>query len=292
MQAMYNYNVNTIFTETLTSNYSCKNTGNYSFSAKEKDEESGLSYFGARYYDSELGIFISRDPLFEKYPHVSPYTYCLNNPLRYTDPTGMEVDDYVFNQNGDFLRVDKNDKPDRLVIENSKTGARQSYQFADPVNDPKDIANGTINKVEFVSSEQVANFLSDAGAFNPTNRENEWSYLKTESKGGKALDFSYSQIPFAYPDASMDPLITPSPVLFIPEGDGYAHNHMNFGNFLWGAAGHSLGFSETTLKLGAHFNSVFNSRTNGYGGQLDSKDDQFSIIRGVNFSKTHKFRNR
>jgi hypothetical protein len=81
-------------------------------------------------------------------------------------------------------------------------------------------------------------------------------------------------------------------MLFIPEGDGYAHNHMNFGNFLWGASGHSLGFSETTLKVAAHYNSVMNSETNGYKPQLDSKDDQLSIRRGVNFSKTNQFRDR
>jgi RHS repeat-associated protein len=284
------FDVTTILTSTLTSNYCCRNKRSALFNGKELDEENGMYYYSARYYNPPT--FISRDPLFEKYPNVSPYAYCANNPLKYIDPTGMEIDDYVFNQKGDFLRIDKNDKPDRLVIENSNTGARQSYQFADPVNDPKDIANGTINRVEFVSSEQIANFLSNAGAFSTTNRENEWNYLTTESKGGGSLDFSYSQIPFTYFDASMDPLLTPSPMLFIPEGDGYAHNHMNFGNFLWGAAGHSLGFSETTLKLGAHFNSVFNSRTNGYGAQLDSKDDQLSISRGINFSMTHNFRNR
>ncbi|MDH6343645.1 RHS repeat-associated protein, partial [Parabacteroides sp. PFB2-12] len=48
----------------------------------------------ARYYDPALGGFLTMDPLAEKYYSTSPYAYCLNNPMRYVDPTGMFVDDY------------------------------------------------------------------------------------------------------------------------------------------------------------------------------------------------------
>ncbi|MDR2979435.1 MAG: RHS repeat-associated core domain-containing protein, partial [Bacteroidales bacterium] len=51
-------------------------TSRYSFSGKEKDEETGYSYFGARYYDSDLSIWLSVDPLSDKYPFISPYVYC------------------------------------------------------------------------------------------------------------------------------------------------------------------------------------------------------------------------
>ena len=65
---------------------------------------------------------------------------------------------------------------------------------------------------------------------------------------------------------------------------------MNFGNFLWGASGHTLGFSGITLHLGAHYNSIYNSTTNAYDPQFDSKDDQLSISRGVEFYKQNLFR--
>lgn len=45
----------------------------YSFNAKELDEETGMYYYEARYYAPP--VFISRDPLFEKYQTISPYTY-------------------------------------------------------------------------------------------------------------------------------------------------------------------------------------------------------------------------
>ena len=60
----------------------------YSFNAKELDEENGMYYYSARYYAPPT--FISRDPLFEKYPWESPYAYCANNPLKYIDPNGEE----------------------------------------------------------------------------------------------------------------------------------------------------------------------------------------------------------
>ena len=58
----------------------------YSFNAKELDEENGMYYYSARYYAPPT--FISRDPLFEKYPSISPYAYCANNPMKYIDPNG------------------------------------------------------------------------------------------------------------------------------------------------------------------------------------------------------------
>ena len=59
----------------------------YGFTGKELDE-SGLQYFGARYYDSGTGRFISVDPLKDG---MNWYSYARNNPLRYIDPTGNEV---------------------------------------------------------------------------------------------------------------------------------------------------------------------------------------------------------
>ncbi len=62
-------------------------------------------------------------------------------------------------------------------------------------------------------------------------------------------------------------------MLFLVAGDNTAHNHMNFGNYLWAASGYSLGFDFSTLQLAAQANSLVNSRANGYDSQLDSKDD-------------------
>ena len=63
----------------------------FTFSAKEKDAETGFSYFGSRHYSSDLSIWLSVDPMSDKYPSLSPYVYCADNPVKLVDPDGEEV---------------------------------------------------------------------------------------------------------------------------------------------------------------------------------------------------------
>ncbi len=62
----------------------------YRYTGKPLDKEAGLDlyYYGARYYDPELGRFWAIDPAASKYPGLSPYAYCANNPLKNVDPDG------------------------------------------------------------------------------------------------------------------------------------------------------------------------------------------------------------
>ena len=64
----------------------------YLFNAKELDDETGLYYYGARYYDPRTSVWLSTDPMQEKYPGFSTYAYTFNNPIKFIDPTGMEPD--------------------------------------------------------------------------------------------------------------------------------------------------------------------------------------------------------
>jgi len=67
--------------------------GIYTFNGKEKDYESGYHYYGARYYWSELLTgWLSVDPMMDKYPGISPYNYCMWNPVKLVDPNGCMVD--------------------------------------------------------------------------------------------------------------------------------------------------------------------------------------------------------
>ena len=66
--------------------------GQYTFTGKERDEETGYGYFGARYMDySLMTSFISVDRYASKYPFISPYAYCAWNPIRLIDPTGDTI---------------------------------------------------------------------------------------------------------------------------------------------------------------------------------------------------------
>ncbi len=63
----------------------------YKYTGKERDEESGYDYFGARYYDSRIGRWGQTEPLVEKYISFSPYCYGVNNPIIMIDHLGMDV---------------------------------------------------------------------------------------------------------------------------------------------------------------------------------------------------------
>ena len=83
----------------------------YLFNAKEFDEETGLYYYGARYYDPRVSVWISVDPISNYDPSNSenyidgehnngvynsfnlyPYGYCYQNPIKLRDPNGKQVD--------------------------------------------------------------------------------------------------------------------------------------------------------------------------------------------------------
>ena len=63
------------------------------YNSKEFQSMFGLNMndYGARFYDGARMQWPTIDPLAEKYPNISPYVYCANNPMRYIDPNGEEV---------------------------------------------------------------------------------------------------------------------------------------------------------------------------------------------------------
>ncbi len=79
------------FGETFIEEHKNSHNSPYKFNGKELDEESGLYYYGARYYDSRISIWASVDPLVEK--TFSSYGYCNLNPVNLIDPTGMSSED-------------------------------------------------------------------------------------------------------------------------------------------------------------------------------------------------------
>ncbi|MAQ40791.1 RHS repeat-associated core domain-containing protein [Mesonia oceanica] len=91
----YQFFVNLPFGETLAEQYSDAPGPRlpYKFNGKELDQETGNYYYGARYYDPKWSVWLSVDPMAEKYPGWSPYNYTLQNPVNFTDPTGMVVEE-------------------------------------------------------------------------------------------------------------------------------------------------------------------------------------------------------
>nr|WP_199489111.1 RHS repeat-associated core domain-containing protein [Mesonia sp. K7] len=70
------------------------------------DKETG-NYYGARYYNPKWSIWLSVDPLAEEMPAWSSYAYTFQNPIRYTDPTGMIGEDWIKDRYGNYLWDDE-----------------------------------------------------------------------------------------------------------------------------------------------------------------------------------------
>ena len=75
----------------------------YKFNGKELDEETGLYYYGARYMNPRLSIWYGTDPLQEKYPNISSYAYCADNPIYYLDPNGDSIQIRVWDYSAKML---------------------------------------------------------------------------------------------------------------------------------------------------------------------------------------------
>ena len=103
----------------------------YRFNSKEKDEESGLHYYGARYYQSKLSVWMSVDPLAHK--TLEPYVFTGNNPIMLVDPDGRNT---IAREELDLGEVTTPLREVTLTISgqpNGKTYNAQSYPSRDGV---------------------------------------------------------------------------------------------------------------------------------------------------------------
>ena len=128
----------------------------FRFTGKERDEETGYGYFGARYMDHELmTMWLSVDPMADKYPSISPYAYCAWNPVKLVDPDGNEAfenDDIVLKGTNNSSVTVKTDLVDITVNVDYNFGGNYTLQGDEVVSatldlagifDPSGICDGT-----------------------------------------------------------------------------------------------------------------------------------------------------
>jgi RHS repeat-associated protein len=82
----------------------------YRYTGKERDEESGLYYHGARYYIPWLCRWCAVDPLESKYAGLSSYHYSFNNPVMFNDPSGMGPEKLNYKIVTEITNPDTNEK--------------------------------------------------------------------------------------------------------------------------------------------------------------------------------------
>lgn len=78
------------FGEVLFEEHSSSFSSPYLFNGKELDRETNLSYYGARYYDAKVSLWLSVDPMAEKYSNFGGYSFAFNNPVVFIDPDGRD----------------------------------------------------------------------------------------------------------------------------------------------------------------------------------------------------------
>ena len=110
-----------------------------SFTGKEKDAETGYGYFGARYMDHELmTMWLSVDPMADKYPGISPYAYCAWNPVKLVDPDGNDWYDVA---------------EDGTITRNEEKSQQEKYKNVDVLHSTysrrtsKEFKKGTLGKI-------------------------------------------------------------------------------------------------------------------------------------------------
>ena len=99
------------------------------FTGYEKDEETDLDFAQARYFSSGFGRFSSPDPLAASANPIRPqswnrYSYSYNNPLRFTDPSGMVAGDF-YDLDGKKIGTDGIDKNKEIYIALDKDEAKK-----------------------------------------------------------------------------------------------------------------------------------------------------------------------
>ena len=255
----------------------------YKFTGKERDWETGYDYFDARYWWLG-GTWLSVDPLADKYPNISPYAYCAWNPIKYTDPDGRDV--YIFDEDGTFVTKQvKEGTHYGMVFMDDKSN--YSFEFADPINDPQAIDDGNINKVLFVTDDQISQILKESGVTEDKNRQNRYSYVYRESNASNIQGNGYMDyvVTGQYKGANISNYDN---CLFLTNTNGrkVAHNTYNFGNFLWGAGTAALDIPYPAVKIGSNLNNFFNDPYSRW--HFDAKDDQLSIKLGFQWQKRQK----
>ena len=238
---------------------------NQCVTGKERDPETGLDYFGARYDMSALGRWAMVDPVAEKFPGWTPYNYTLNDPVALVDPDGTETvtlegaaaqsffrqlqspDDIFYDEHGKEIkemRV-KNDQPDRhfLVLNGEK------YRLDNPLEEgarPYDIHR------------DPAEFDATATALTEGAPKLGLRGIYQESQEGGRLDFKRK-----LPDRSL-----------WNAGDGLYTHKDKVGNTAWGYYMSGEGVPLWLATLGASYQAGMVGRRAG------EAEDQKFIERG------------
>lgn len=163
-----------------------------SFNGKEKDYESGFHYYGARYYWSEvLTGWLSVDPMMDKYPSISPYAYCVWNPIRLVDPDGRDTFYIEMDKGRIYHQEAKGDhcirfrKDGKILDDKTMTGIKSQINYEKSGAWDAD-GPGTTDYLEFCDAQlgkSVFDVITEESAFSRSAKE--WDFYYFGGVGGE-----------------------------------------------------------------------------------------------------------
>ena len=209
----------------------------WKFNGKELDAETGLYYYGARYYEPVLALWYGVDALAEKYPSIGGYVYRVGNPVKFVDMDGndgtvvVDVENRTITVKQDFY-YNKNDRAISYYLDETEKQNIQKFGWSkdEPWQIDVDGETWTVTfKTNFIgldSDEAVdESFLND----DTSNKILYDSDLKSK-KSGQLINANYKQR-----------VITISP-------RSISDSEIEVGSFIH-EQGHSLGLHDTHEKI-------------------------------------------
>src|SRR3989344_3002553 len=185
-------------------------TSDFLYTGKEKDKETGLYYYGARYYDTDLMTFITPEqdiPNLYNPQDLNHYTYVRNNPYKYVDPNGEFVDtalDVAFIVSDVAILIDDPSTDNAIALGLDVagavipfvTGVGKIYKIGKAIDKAKDVAQVS-EKVKAVSKAvdktgdvaKSGEKASNIGRATAKSREISFSERQLQSKYKHASDF-------------------------------------------------------------------------------------------------------
>ncbi len=175
----------------------------FKFSAKEKDPETGYSYFGARYYSPELSVWLGVDPMSDERPSLSAYNYCQWNPVMRIDPRGM-LDGWIDDGNGTVFWDENTNSQEEF---NANYAGQSGYSYVSDSDNPNayTLPNGEGKLLlnswkEFSIEERVGPLIEME--FIPSDNSSSCGWLQTYSSNIPDVD-TYT-IGIKIPGSSME----------------------------------------------------------------------------------------
>ncbi len=136
----------------------------------------------ARWHDAILDRFTTPDPKAADYPSFSPYSHCAANPLRFTDPTGMDI--YIFNEYGVLTNVENYDAADIVKVGEKDEVAVFTPGTIEKHKDLKWDSDGSWFVMQIRGDENG----TEAFEYLARNTKVEWSQLMLGQEGEKGLN--------------------------------------------------------------------------------------------------------